>query len=146
MLNVRSISCGYNYHFGAAGAGDITVLHALCKQCGVALHVAPCADYRGEPISSSRIRRAVAEGEMEDVYQMLGRPFSYDFQVVSGDRRGRVLGFPTINQFSPRIMPCLSSACMLRARGSTGGIIQLWLTLGSGLRLERIPCVVRHAS
>lgn len=101
VLNVQSISCGYNYHFGAAGAGDITVLHALCKQCGVALHVAPCADYRGEPISSSRIRRAVAEGEMEDVHRMLGRPFSYDFQVVSGDRRGRVLGFPTINQFFP---------------------------------------------
>lgn len=101
VLNVRAVSCGYNYRFGAGGAGDAATLRTLCAQRGVALYVAECAEYGGQPVSSSRIRRAVADAAMEDVCRMLGRPFSYDFQVVSGDRRGRVLGFPTINQFFP---------------------------------------------
>lgn len=101
QLHVQAVSCGYNYRFGAGGAGDTGTLRSLCAEHGVALYVADCAGYKGEPVSSSRIRRAIAEGQAEDVYHMLGRPFSYDFQVVSGDRRGRVLGFPTINQFFP---------------------------------------------
>lgn len=100
-LNVKAISCGYNYRFGAGGAGDTGTLRALCEDAGVALYVSACTSYQGEPVSSSRIRRAVAEGDMAEVLPMLGRPFSYDFEVVSGDRRGRVLGFPTINQYFP---------------------------------------------
>lgn len=100
-LQVKAVSCGYNYRFGADGAGDTDTLRALCAAHGVPLYVADCARYAGEPVSSSRIRRAVADGKVDDAYRMLGRPFSYDFKVVSGDQRGRLLGFPTINQFFP---------------------------------------------
>lgn len=100
-LHARALSCGYNYRFGAQGAGDVSTLRRLCDGMGMALSVVGCERYAGEPVSSSRIRLAVAQGRIADADRMLGRPFSYDFQVVSGDRRGRLLGFPTINQFFP---------------------------------------------
>ena len=100
-LRARALSCGYNYRFGARGAGDVALLRELCAARGVALHVADCAEYAGEPVSSTRIRAAIADGRAREACRMLGHPFSYDFTVVSGDRRGRLLGFPTINQFFP---------------------------------------------
>ena len=100
-LQVRAVTCGYNYRFGDRGSGDAALLRKLCAQYGVALSVVSCAELDGEPVSSSRIRRAVANGLIARANRMLGRPFSYDFEVVSGDRRGRLLGFPTINQFFP---------------------------------------------
>ncbi len=101
QLHARVLSCGYNYHFGAGGTGGVALLRELCTAHGVTLHVADCAEYAGEPVSSTRIRAAIADGRAEEARRMLGHPFSYDFKVVSGDRRGRLLGFPTINQFFP---------------------------------------------
>ena len=63
--------------------------------------VAERTDYNGAAISSTRIRNALAEGNIEDANSMLGREFSYKFTVVSGDRRGRLIGAPTINQHFP---------------------------------------------
>ena len=63
--------------------------------------VAERTDYNGAAISSTRIRNALAEGNIEDANAMLGREFSYKFTVVSGDRRGRLIGAPTINQHFP---------------------------------------------
>lgn len=58
-------------------------------------------DFCGLPVSSTRIRAALEQGRPEEANAMLGRPFCYDFTVVGGDRRGRKLGAPTINQFFP---------------------------------------------
>lgn len=100
-LNVRAISCGYNYRFGKNAEGDTAVLKAECKKLGITLFVAPEQIFEGEPISSTRIRTALQNGEVKKANAMLGREFSYCIEVVSGDRRGRLLGFPTINQFFP---------------------------------------------
>lgn len=94
-----SVCCGENYRFGKGGGGSPEVLRALCAQYGVALHVADTVEYKGAPVSSTRIRAALQNGAVEDANAMLGRPFSYAFEVVAGDRRGRKLNFPTINQF-----------------------------------------------
>ena len=52
---------------------------------------------RGEPVSATRIRSALAAGRVEDAAELLGRPYAVDGRVVEGDRRGRSLGFPTLN-------------------------------------------------
>ena len=57
--------------------------------------------WRGEVCSSSRIRAAVAAGEMALAHDLLGQPFVVDGRVVAGDRRGRELGYPTANLRSP---------------------------------------------
>ena len=100
-LNVRAISCGYNYRFGKDASGDTALLKAECEKLGITLFVAPEKIFEGEPISSTRIRTALQNGAVKKANAMLGREFSYCIEVVSGDRRGRLLGFPTINQFFP---------------------------------------------
>ncbi len=101
-LNVRAISCGYNYRFGKNAQGNTSSLKTECEKLGITLFVAPEEIYEGEAVSSTRIRAALQNGEIKKANAMLGREFSYCIEVVSGDRRGRLLGFPTINQFFPQ--------------------------------------------
>ncbi len=100
-LNARAVCCGFNYHFGRGGKGDEKRLREICKEKGIEVLVCGSVDYKGGPISSSRIRKCISEGNMTDANKMLGREFSYDFEVTGGDRIGRKLGAPTINQLFP---------------------------------------------
>ncbi len=100
-FGASSVCCGENYHFGKGGCGSPEVLRKLCTEYHIQLRIADTVEYMGAPVSSTRIRRALQNGEIEHANAMLGRPFSYAFEVVSGDRRGRELDFPTINQFFP---------------------------------------------
>lgn len=100
-LNAGSVSCGFNFHFGKNSSGTPEILKKLCDERGIALTVAPAVIYDGKPVSSTRIRRAVSDGDMRSARAMLSHPFYYTFKVESGDRIGRTLGFPTINQFFP---------------------------------------------
>ncbi|MDR0315045.1 MAG: bifunctional riboflavin kinase/FAD synthetase [Oscillospiraceae bacterium] len=97
-FNVCGICCGFNYHFGKKAIGDTKMLEQLCARYGIKLKVAPPVKYKGETISSTRIRKALTSGQIEDANNMLGRAFSYKETVVGGDKRGRALGTPTINQ------------------------------------------------
>ncbi len=100
-MQAKEVSCGFNYRFGHKAAGDTALLSALCREAGISVKVALPVLEEGEPISSTRIRRALSEGKVEQAEALLGRPFSFDFSVVHGDHRGRTLGFPTINQPFP---------------------------------------------
>lgn len=95
------LSCGENYTFGRGARGDVRLLERLCAESDIPLHVAPLVTEGGVPVSSTAVRRCIQGGEIERANRMLGRAFSYDFEVVSGDRLGRTLGFPTINQVFP---------------------------------------------
>ncbi|MEG1243424.1 MAG: bifunctional riboflavin kinase/FAD synthetase [Oscillospiraceae bacterium] len=97
-FNAKAVCCGYNYHFGKIASGDTKKLEELCKNAGLVLSVAPPTEYKGEPVSSTRIRKALEAGEIESVNAMLQRTFSYKAVVIDGDKRGRILGTPTINQ------------------------------------------------
>jgi len=101
QLGARALCCGYNYHFGSGGQADAAALAALCEAPGLRLAVSEAVTYGGAPVSATRIRACIAEGDIPRANAMLGRAFSYDFPVVSGDRRGRLLGAPTINQLFP---------------------------------------------
>lgn len=100
-LNVKELSCGENYSFGKGGKGNADTLKELCKEHNVMLNVVPTVMYKGEPISSTRIRKCLEEGKITDANKMLGRPFSYIANVIDGEKRGRKLGFPTANQILP---------------------------------------------
>lgn len=101
-FSAGALCCGENYTFGKNKTGNTALLRRFCEAAGVELRVAQTACFAGAPVSSSRIRRALENGEVEQANAMLGRPFSYAFKVVHGDRRGRLLHFPTINQFFPK--------------------------------------------
>lgn len=88
-LNAGAVCCGYNYRFAKSAAADSRDLEELCREHGILCAVAERTDYNGAAISSTRIRNALAEGNIEDANAMLGREFSYKFTVVSGDKIGR---------------------------------------------------------
>jgi riboflavin kinase/FMN adenylyltransferase len=100
-LSCAFVSCGFNYRFGKGGAGTAELLQTLCEAKGIDVSVSPQVTLRGEPVSSSAIRRAVAAGETEKAVAMLGRPLTFTAPVFSGDHRGRTLGTPTVNQYLP---------------------------------------------
>ncbi len=102
QLNTGALCCGFNYHFGKNGKGNSSLLHSLCNDSGIDFFAAEPINFDGEPISSTRIRSALQSGEIEKANSMLGRNFSYKLRVVDGDKIGRTIGFPTINQLFPR--------------------------------------------
>lgn len=96
-----ALCCGFNYRFGKNAEGDVALLKRLCGEREMSLTVCNEIDYDSLPVSSTRIRDAIRNGDVETANKMLGYHFSYDFEVVHGDARGRILGSPTINQFFP---------------------------------------------
>ena len=97
-LKACHIVCGYNYSFGAKGAGNATLLRKLCEQNGIGISVIPPVSVRGNEISSTQIRAAVEEGRTEDACALLGRPYAIRTLVIDGQKLARRLGFPTVNQ------------------------------------------------
>lgn len=100
-LNVKHISCGFNFRFGKGAEGNVETLSDLCQEFNIELTVCDPVIYNNAPISSSRIRYCIEEGNIECATEMLGHSFTYDFTVEGGDRLGRKLGAPTINQYFP---------------------------------------------
>ncbi len=104
-MGAVGICCGFNYSFGKEGRGTPELLKKLCIEKGIEFYVSPELDFEGEPVSSTRIRNAIESGQIELANVMLGRPFTYRQIVVDGDKRGRAMGTPTINQFlSPELV------------------------------------------
>lgn len=96
-LRARAVVVGENFRFGQKRAGDFTVLRALGEKLGfeaVAAHVA--GDAQG-PYSSTRVRRALEEGDVADATHVLGRRYVLTGVVERGDALGRTIGFPTAN-------------------------------------------------
>ena len=96
-LQARLVVVGENFNFGAGGAGDAAQLRACGAAHGFETVVVSLVTEHGKTISSTRIRRLLNRGELEEVREILGRPPSAAGLVVAGDRRGRTLGVPTAN-------------------------------------------------
>jgi len=97
-LEARALIEGPNFHFGHRRAGTIDTLRALCSRHNMRLQILdPVADDTGWMVSSTDIRKAIAEGRMPDATDLLGRPYSVSGVVGGGAQRGRHLGFPTAN-------------------------------------------------
>lgn len=99
--NVAFVSCGYNYRFGKKAQGDVELLRTLGEEYGFEVSVCENTRLDNESVSSSAIRRAIADGDIIKANKMLGREFSFSAEVFDGDHRGRLLGAPTINQYLP---------------------------------------------
>jgi riboflavin kinase / FMN adenylyltransferase len=96
-LQARAVVVGENFNFGARGAGDATQLRACGAANGYDVEICALVTEHGEAISSTRIRRLLHDGELEEVREILGRPPSAAGVVAHGDKRGRTLGVPTAN-------------------------------------------------
>jgi riboflavin kinase / FMN adenylyltransferase len=96
-LEMRLLVVGPDFALGRNRAGTIGVMRQIGARLGFRLEVAPLLAEADEKVGSSAIRQALAEGDVARVAALLGRPFSLRGPIVTGDRRGRTLGFPTAN-------------------------------------------------
>ena len=94
---LRGMAVGDNWTFGRNGSGTPRMLAKLGARHGFRVSVVPRVRRGGRPVSSTRIRRAVAAGRLDEARDMLGRPFSVVGRIVRGRGVARTLGAPTAN-------------------------------------------------
>ena len=100
------ISTGFNFRFGKNAAGDKETLESFCRGNGIKYLVSEPVMAGESIVSSTNIRQLISNGDVSTAAKMLGRPFSFEEKIVHGDKRGRTIGFPTINQAYPRELVC----------------------------------------
>jgi riboflavin kinase/FMN adenylyltransferase len=96
-LNARAVIVGRGWRFGHRARGDVATLQELGTRLDFEVLPEPLTEARGGPVSSTRIRAAVAAGDMDEARGLLGRRWDFDGTVIHGDKRGAGLGYPTAN-------------------------------------------------
>jgi len=96
-LRMRGLVVGPDFALGRNREGDVHTLRTLGKEMGFSIDVVSPIMINSEVISSTAIRKALADGNMKKVHSLTGRMFSLHGRIVSGEGRGRELGFPTAN-------------------------------------------------
>jgi riboflavin kinase / FMN adenylyltransferase len=116
-LNARAVIVGRGWRFGHRARGDVATLQELGTRLDFEVLPQPLTEARGGPVSSTRIRAAVAAGDMDETGGLLGRRWDFDGTVIHGDKRGAGLGYPTANLL-------LDPALVRPARGIYAGRAQ----------------------
>lgn len=111
-LNVKSILVGDDFRFGAKRAGTLTDITAA----GFDLINQPQINLAGQRVSSTRVREALAHGDLTLAKSLLGRAYSISGKVVHGAKRGRQLGFPTANIHMRHERPALNGVYAVKLR------------------------------
>lgn len=96
-LGARAVIVGDGWRFGHKAAGTTELLQKMGAEHGFHVQVLTLAAVEGESVSSTRVRSAIAQGDMISARTLLARPFDVDGIVLRGERRGTELGFPTAN-------------------------------------------------
>ena len=96
-MRCKVLVVGENYRFGKNHAGDVALLQQLGAQYGVEVICIPAVMAQGERVSSTRVRKALVEKDLDLVNALLTEPYFIYGEVVQGKQLGRTIGFPTIN-------------------------------------------------
>lgn len=105
-LGARGVVVGPDFRFGRGAAGDARLLETMGPEHGFGVREVGPVQLEGAPVSSTRIRRALAAGDVALAGRLLGRVHDVDGTVIEGDRRGRTIGFPTANlDCDPVLLP-----------------------------------------
>jgi riboflavin kinase/FMN adenylyltransferase len=130
-FRLRELLIGYDHGFGRQRAGNAAVLRTLGERDGFRVDVVdPVSTPDGHSVSSTSIRRAVAGGDLDRAAEALGRLYSVSGRVIGGARRGRTIGFPTLNLGPPPPRKLLPPEGVYAVRvqtpaGPVGGMMNL---------------------
>lgn len=97
QIHIHTLVIGYDHHFGKNREGNYEQLEILSKEYGFNLFQIEAVDCNDIAVSSTKVRKALADGNIDYVNQALGLPYTLSGEVVHGDKLGRTLGFPTAN-------------------------------------------------
>jgi riboflavin kinase/FMN adenylyltransferase len=127
MLRARQVWVGFSFTFGREGRGTPADLCRWGEERGVRVAVLPPVRVGGRVVSSTAVREAVSRGAVGRARLMLGRPYGVTGRVVSGEGRGRTLGYPTANvAYHPgKVMPApgVYAVCVRCGEGGPGGYL-----------------------
>ncbi len=113
-LRTRHVVIGEGFRFGKARGGDVAAL----RRAGLKVDAVPPRLSGGEPVSSTRVREALAAGRMDDARALLGRDFRISGRVIEGRKLGRELGYRTANMRLLRRVPPVAGVFAVRASGA----------------------------
>lgn len=102
-LGVEALVIGDDFRFGQGRDGDRSMLEASGRQHGFMVAAMSAHEIGTERVSSTRVRNALAEADLETAARLLGRPYSNAGRIIHGDKRGRDLGVPTLNMDLKRL-------------------------------------------
>jgi riboflavin kinase/FMN adenylyltransferase len=140
LAGYSRIRCGANWRFGKGGEGDAAFLSRL----GFAVDIVPYAEYAGLPVSSTRIRVALAAGDMESANAMLGAPFAVRGTVVPGKGVGKKIGFPTVNLSTGAFLPPIPRGVYAAECGALRGVANFGVAPTAGDSAWASPVLEVH--
>jgi riboflavin kinase/FMN adenylyltransferase len=135
-LGVKYVLVGDDFRFGAKRLGDYAMLDAAGAQLGFDVARMNSYEVRGLRVSSSAVREALARGAMDEVAQLLGRPYAISGHVVHGRKLGRELQCPTLNLRFAHWKPAASGIFVVRVHGLHETPVQGVANLGIRPSLE----------
>ena len=97
LCRAHHVVVGYACQFGKDREGNAQLLESMGQQSGFGVTIVPPTELNGFPVHSTRIREAIARGDLGLASQLLGKNYSMSGTIVRGDGRGRQIGFPTAN-------------------------------------------------
>lgn len=133
VMEARSVVVGDDFHFGRDRRGNVELLARMGRELGFDVTGASLRQADGGPVSSTRIRKLVARGDVREARVLLGRYHQVRGVVAHGDGRGRELGFPTANLTVPAGIAVPAD-----------GVYAAWFTGGDGVRRKACVSVGRR--
>ena len=129
-LNARRILVGEDFRFGAKREGHINLLKTQGQLCQFNVETHADVVFDTGRVSSTRVRQALSDGNLNYAAQLLGRPYSISGRVTHGDKLGRELGFPTANIQLKRNKPPLAGIFAVELRGLNNAVLRGVASLG----------------
>jgi riboflavin kinase/FMN adenylyltransferase len=117
-LRTKQLVIGEGFRFGKGRAGDVALLQRHGRVRGFAVTSVPPRIAGGEPVSSTRVREALAAGRLDDAKSLLGRDFRISARVIAGEKLGRKLGYRTANMRLHRRIPPIAGVFAVRVSGA----------------------------
>ncbi len=143
QLNVRYLIVGDDFCFGKNRRGNLAMLESLGRELGMQVIDTQTIKEGNERVSSTRIRHQLAKGELVEANRLLGHGYQLSGRVRHGDKRGRTIGFPTLNLSLPEMIAAAKGVYAVHihglAEGSLKGVANIGMrptVKGQDMRLE----------
>lgn len=130
-LNTKYLAVGDDFHFGYQRKGDFQLLSEMGRSAGMRVVDTQTCQLNGDRVSSTRIRKHLQAGEIQQANDLLGHRYQLSGRIRHGDKRGRTIGFPTLNLKMPNNIAPLRGVYAVKVSGLSGVVLKGVANLGT---------------